>query len=130
MDVPFSWETTPKPSLFTWIALSAKRFNAAVNGEQAERPMTHNLMITLLDGLGAEVERVVINDVKEGTFFARLIVSMENELGHKIVEVDARPSDSIVLALTCDKPLYVAQKVLDSVDDMAEILAKILKEGE
>jgi bifunctional DNase/RNase len=102
----------------------------AVNGEQAERPMTHNLMITLLDGLGAEVERVVINDVKEGTFFARLIVSMENELGHKIVEVDARPSDSIVLALTCDKPLYVAQKVLDSVDDMAEILAKILKEGE
>jgi uncharacterized protein len=102
----------------------------AVNGEQAERPMTHNLMITLLDGLGAEVERVVINDVKEGTFFARLIVSMENELGHKIVEVDARPSDSIVLALTCDKPLYVAQQVLDSVDDMAEILAKILKEGE
>ena len=102
----------------------------AVNGEQAERPMTHNLMTTLLDGLGAEVERVVINDVKEGTFFARLIVSMENELGHKIVEVDARPSDSIVLALTCDKPLYVAQQVLDSVDDMAEILAKILKEGE
>jgi len=102
----------------------------AVNGEQAERPMTHNLMITLLDGLGAEVERVVINDVKEGTFFARLIVSMENELGHKIVEVDARPSDSIVLALTCDKPLYVAQQVLDSVDDMAEILAKILKEDE
>ncbi len=102
----------------------------AVNGEQAERPMTHNLMITLLDGLGAEVERVVINDVKEGTFFARLIVSMENELGHKIVEVDARPSDSIVLALTSEKPLYVAQQVLDSVDDMTEILAKILKEGD
>ncbi len=102
----------------------------AVNDEQAERPMTHNLMITLLDGLGAEVERVVVNDVKDGTFFARLIVSMENEIGHKIVEVDARPSDSIVLALTCDKPLYAAQKVFDSVDDMTEILAKILKEGE
>jgi bifunctional DNase/RNase len=102
----------------------------AVNGEQAERPMTHDLMITLLDGLGAEVERVVINDVKEGTFFARLIVSMENELGHKIVEVDGRPSDSIVLALTSEKPLYAAQKVLDAVDDMTEILAKILKEGD
>ena len=102
----------------------------AVNGEQGERPMTHDLMITLLDGLGAEVERVVINDVDDGTFFARLIVSMENELGHKIVEVDARPSDSIVLALTSDKPLYAAQKVLDAVDDMTEILAKILKEGE
>ena len=102
----------------------------AVNGEQAERPMTHDLMITLLDGLGAELERVVINDVKEGTFFARLIVSMENELGHKIVEVDARPSDSIVLALTSEKPLYAAQIVLDAVDDMTEILAKILKEGD
>ena len=102
----------------------------AVNGEQAERPMTHDLMITLLDGLGAEVERVVINEVDNGTFFARLIVSMENELGHKIVEVDARPSDSIVLALSSGKPLYVAHEVLDSVDDMTEILEKILKEGE
>jgi bifunctional DNase/RNase len=102
----------------------------AVNGEQAERPMTHELMVTLLDGLGAEVERVVINDVKEGTFFARLIVSMENELGHKIVEIDARPSDSIVLALASSKPLYVAHEVLDAVDDMTEILAKILKEGQ
>jgi bifunctional DNase/RNase len=102
----------------------------AVNGEQAERPMTHDLMITLLDGLGAEVERVVINDVDDGTFFARLIVSMENELGHKIIEVDARPSDSIVLALTSEKPLYAAKKVLDAVDDMTEILAKILKEGD
>ena len=102
----------------------------AVNGEQAERPITHDLMLTLLDGLGAEVERVVINDVEDGTFFARLIVSMENELGHKIVEVDARPSDSIVLALTSEKPLYAAQKVLDSVDDMTEILEKILKEGQ
>lgn len=102
----------------------------AVDGEQAERPMTHDLMVTLLDGFGAEVERVVINDVDNGTFFARLIVSMENELGHKIVEVDARPSDSIVLALTSEKPLYVAHQVLDAVDDMTEILEKILKEDQ
>ena len=102
----------------------------AVNGERAERPMTHDLMVTMLDGLGAEVERVVINDVQDGTFFARLIISMENELGHKIVEIDARPSDSIVLALTTQKPLYAARQVLDAVDDMTEILAKILKEGQ
>ncbi len=101
----------------------------AANGEQAERPMTHNLMVTILDGLGAEVERVVINDVQQGTFFARLIISMENELGHKIVEIDARPSDSIVLALIAGKPIFTARKVLDAVDDMTEILAKILEEG-
>jgi bifunctional DNase/RNase len=101
----------------------------AVDGEQAPRPLTHDLMLTLLDGLGAEVERVVIIHVDQGTFFARLIVSMENELGHKIVELDARPSDSIVLALASDKPIYVARSVLDAVDDMTEILARILEQG-
>ena len=99
-----------------------------INDESAQRPMTHDLMITLLKGLGASVERVIINDVKNGTFFARLIVSMSNELGKKIVEVDARPSDSIVLALNNSKPIYVKEKVLDDVEDMTEILEKILKE--
>ena len=91
--------------------------------------MTHDLMLTMLDGLGAEVERIVINHVDEGTFFARIILSMENELGHKIIELDARPSDSIVMALASSKPIYVAQAVIDSVDDMTEILAKILEQG-
>jgi bifunctional DNase/RNase len=100
----------------------------AVSGEQSERPLTHDLMLTMLDGLGAEVERVVISDVHEGTFYARLILSMENELGHKIVEIDARPSDSIVLALASGKPIYTAKRVIDSVDDMSEILAKILQQ--
>jgi bifunctional DNase/RNase len=83
----------------------------------------------MLDGLGAEVERVVINHVDEGTFFARIILSMENELGHKIIELDARPSDSIILALASTKPIYVAHAVIDAVDDMTEILAKILEQG-
>ena len=101
----------------------------AVDDVQADRPMTHDLMLTMLDGLGAEVERIVINHVDEGTFFARIILSMENELGHKIIELDARPSDSIVMALASTKPIYVAQTVIDSVDDMTEILAKILEQG-
>lgn len=101
----------------------------AVDGEQAQRPLTHDLMLTLLDGLCAEVERVVINHVDQGTFHARLIVSMENELGHKIIELDARPSDSIVLALASGKPIYVANSVIKSVDDMTEILSRILEQG-
>ncbi len=101
----------------------------AVDDVQADRPMTHDLMLTMLDGLGAEIERIVINHVDAGTFFARIILSMENELGHKIIELDARPSDSIVMALASTKPIYVAQTVIDSVDDMAEILAKILEQG-
>jgi len=102
----------------------------AVNGEQNERPLTHELMVTLLDGLGAEVERVIINDVDQGTFFARLIVSMENELGHKIIELDARPSDSMMLALSSGKPIYVANSVIESVDDMTAILEKILEQNQ
>ncbi|MGB0344593.1 MAG: bifunctional nuclease family protein [Coraliomargarita sp.] len=102
----------------------------AANGEQSERPLTHDLIMTLLDGLGAEVERVIVNDVEDSTFFARLIISMENELGRKIVELDARPSDSIVLALMSGKPLYASSEVLEKVDDMTEILARILQQNQ
>lgn len=102
----------------------------AVSGEQAERPLTHDLMLTMLDGLGAEVERIIISKVDKGTFYARLILSMENELGHKIVEIDARPSDSMVLALATGKPIYTAKSVFETVDDMTEILAKILKQDD
>ena len=101
----------------------------AVDNVQTDRPMTHDLMLSMLEGLGAEVERIVINHVDGGTFFARIILSMENELGHKIIELDARPSDSIVMALASTKPIYVAKTVINSVDDMTEILAKIMEQG-
>ena len=52
---------------------------------------------------------------------------MENELGKKIIELDARPSDSIVLALQMKKPIFAANKVLENVEDMSEILERILK---
>lgn len=100
----------------------------AISGVEFERPQTHNLMSTILNGLGAEVERVTINDVVESTFFARLIISMENELGRKIVEIDARPSDAISLALISKKPIYVCNNVIEEVDDMTLILDKILNQ--
>jgi hypothetical protein len=53
---------------------------------------------------------------------------MQNELGHKIIEVDARPSDSIVLALQQKKPIFVALKVFNAVEDMTEILERVLKQ--
>ncbi len=99
-----------------------------INHVKKERPLTHDLIDSVFQGFGVSVERVVINDVDDGTFFARLILSMENELGKKLVEVDARPSDSIVLALQAEKPIYTAQNVIDSVEDMTEILERILKQ--
>lgn len=100
----------------------------AINEVKKERPLTHDLISHIFLGLGVSLERVVINDVDDGTFYARLILKMENELGKKIVEVDARPSDSMALALQNKRPLYVSRKVLDSVEDMTEILEKILKQ--
>ncbi len=96
-----------------------------LNGVKKERPLTHDLIGSILLGLGADLEYVLINDAREGTFYARILLRMENELGKKIVEIDARPSDSIVLALQQKKPLYVARAVMDSVEDMTEILERV-----
>lgn len=70
-----------------------------INGTEKQRPLTHDLIASILQGFGARVEKVVINDVQNGTYFARLIVEAENEiLQRKVVMLDARPSDSIALA--------------------------------
>ena len=99
-----------------------------INEVKRERPLTHDLIGYIFKGLGIQLERVIINDVDEGTFFARVILRQENELGTKLVEIDARPSDSMVLALQEKKPIFVAQSVIDSVEDMTEILERILKQ--
>ena len=93
-----------------------------------ERPLTHDLIGSILLGLNITLERIVINDVSDGTFYARIILHMQNELGRKIIEVDARPSDSIVLALQQKKPIFVALKVFNTVEDMTEILERVLKQ--
>ena len=64
-----------------------------------ERPLTHDLMAHLMTALGAKVERVIINDLKNATYYARMIIRAENELQQKkIIELDARPSDCIAMA--------------------------------
>ena len=104
--------------------------NMTINEVKKERPLTHDLIGLILKGLETSIERVLINDVDEGTFYARIIFRMENELGKKIIELDARPSDSIVLALQMQQPIHVSRRVLDNVEDMTEILDRILKKQE
>lgn len=97
-----------------------------MKGESRDRPMTHDLMVHLMTALGAKVERVVVNDVKSETFFARLIVSCENELSQrKIIELDGRPSDCIALAIAQKAPLYVSSEVWEEVEDRSEVLRQI-----
>jgi uncharacterized protein len=97
-----------------------------MSGETRERPMTHDLTVHLMTALGARVERVVINDVKSETYFARLIVSCENELfQRKIIELDGRPSDCIALAIAQKAPIYVAKEVWEEVEDRSDVLRQI-----
>jgi bifunctional DNase/RNase len=101
-----------------------------VNQVDRERPMTHDLMANVFCGFGISLQRVIINDVKERTFFARIILKMENEIESKIAEIDARPSDAIALALRLEAPILVANHVLETEEDMTELLERILKEQE
>ena len=77
------------------------------------RPLTHDLVVSVVENLGGELQDVVINELREHTYYARLRVRHEGEL----VEIDARPSDAIAVAVTCRPPLpiYVAEEVLNDV---------------
>jgi bifunctional DNase/RNase len=99
-----------------------------LDGVKKERPLTHDLISHIFLGLEVKVDHIVINDVNAGTFFARILLRMENELGKKIIEIDARPSDATVLALQHKRPIFVARKVFDASEDMSEILERVLKQ--
>jgi bifunctional DNase/RNase len=97
-----------------------------INSTPKERPLTHDLIGHLMAALGAKVERVIINDLKSETYFARLIVSCENELFEKkIIELDGRPSDCIALAIQQRAPIYVSREVWDEVEDRSDVLRQI-----
>lgn len=74
-----------------------------------QRPMTHDLLRNLIVEMGAKVERVVVTDLRENTFFA--VIEMKNQSGETI-QLDSRPSDAIALALRADCPIYVNEDVI------------------
>ncbi len=97
--------------------------NMFMSGVSKERPLTHDLMALLLSAVGAKVERVIINDLKNGTYYGRLIITAENELQQrKIIELDARPSDCMAMATQQKAPVYVSREVWDEVEDMTDVL--------
>ncbi len=100
----------------------------ALRGTQHERPLTHDLIGNIFQGFGITVERVVITELRNATYFARLILRQENELGSKLVELDARPSDCLALAAAQKKPIFVTTKLFQSVEDMTEVLTRIGEE--
>lgn len=94
---------------------------SAMEGEEPARPLTHDLMVAVFQGLGVRMLGGVISGFSGETYFAKLHLVQENELGKEIVEIDARPSDCIALAVRLDAPLYVAREVWDAAEDMSGV---------
>lgn len=80
---------------------------------ETPRPLTHDLIVSVIEHLGGEPQDVVISELKDQTYYARLRVRHEGEL----IEIDARPSDAIAVAVTCEPclPIYVTEEVLNDV---------------
>jgi hypothetical protein len=89
----------------------AMAINRAINERRAPRPLTHDLLNSVLQHLNTDLERVIINDLRDKTFYAKLVLTRDGES----IEVDARPSDAIALATLRDTPLFVEEKVLKQV---------------
>ena len=94
-----------------------------------ERPLTHDLIQSIFKGFAITVERVIITELKNSTYFARLTLQQHNEIARKIVEIDARPSDCLALASAQKRPIFVTQALFDQVEDMSEVLDKINESG-
>lgn len=80
-----------------------------LKGLQPPRPMTHDLLADVLNSLGAKIEKIVITDLLNHTFYAKLYISMDG----KTVEIDSRPSDAIALSVGAGAPIFVAEHVFD-----------------
>ena len=88
-------------------AFEAQAIALALESVKPPRPMTHDLFKSLLDQFDVTMTEVVINDIRDGTFFAKLVFDSVN------LEIDARPSDAIAIAVRCNIPIYVNSDVLD-----------------
>ena len=80
-------------------------------GQAPPRPQTHELVATIIKHLGAKIERVVINDLRDSTFYARIVLTQDGES----YDIDSRPSDAIAIGVATDVPIYVEEPVLEEV---------------
>jgi len=88
----------------------ALSISLALENENPDRPFTHDLMKAILERMGATIERVTIDDLWQDTFYAKVVITYNGQT----MEIDARPSDAIALALRFRAPIYVAEYVLEA----------------
>jgi bifunctional DNase/RNase len=94
-----------------WVGVfEANAIALQIENVQTPRPMTHDLLKNVIDDLRAQVERIVVSELKENTFYARIHMSVSG----RALEIDARPSDAIALALRTRSPIFVEESVIQS----------------
>ena len=95
-----------------WIgSFEATVITYTINNKKFPRPLTHDLFLDMLSKFGSGLHKVVINDLKEGTYHAKVYIKGMHNRGLK--KIDARPSDSIALALKRDAPIYIAEELFE-----------------
>ncbi len=80
----------------------------ALEGASMPRPLSHDLMKSIIDNLKAKILRVIIHDIRDNTFFAKIVLGNDGD----VIEIDARPSDSIALALRANAPIFVSERII------------------
>jgi uncharacterized protein len=106
-----------------WIGpFEADAITIQLQGVQVARPLTHDLLKSIIDEMGATVSHVMVNELKNDTFFARIVM----DINGSSMEIDARPSDAIALAVRVNAPLFVADEVME----MASIIPEKALEEE
>ncbi len=111
-------------------AFVAAAISMFANQLRAPRPLTHDLIVAILAGFRARVAKVVINDLRDDTFFARLYIIQEGDSGRNLIEIDARPSDSIALAVQQRCPIWVAASVWERTQDATWMLEQAREQAD
>ena len=108
-------------------AFEAQAIALALEGMKMPRPMTHDLISTMLDDLGADIREVVITDLIDGTFYAKIFLEV---FDYENKEIDSRPSDAIAIALRVVASVFVSEDVMREAGVVAEDLDEVTEESE
>lgn len=93
-----------------WIGpFEAEAIAMAIQGHEPQRPLTHDLLKAMIGDLGGTINHIFVNDIRESTFYARIVIDQQG----RTIEIDARPSDAVALAVRTEAPIYVEAHVLD-----------------
>jgi hypothetical protein len=100
-----------------WIGpFEADAITIQLQGVQVARPLTHDLLKSIIDEMGAKISHVMVNELKNDTFYARIVMDVDGQR----MEIDARPSDAIALAVRASAPLFVAEEVMSAASIVPE----------